>query len=260
MEHLESILNFQKKRAAIYTRVSTLGQKADGAGIEIQYDICTKMCSIKNYDITEHFSDAAVSGTVPANKRKEFTRFLEMAAQKKFDVLVFYAFDRLAREIRVFLSIVDELRRYGIKIVSCKENIDTSSDSGDFMMNIYASVANLELRTIRTRLMNGRLQKINTSGYAGGRIPYGYIALNKIITVDGEKAKIVKKIFELHEKGLSMNRIADMLTEAKINPPRDGYRWYSKSVNCILKNKNKYTGLLMNNNKNKVMWPQILKN
>ncbi len=259
MDHLNSILNFQKKRAAIYTRVSTLGQKADGAGIEIQCDICTKMCQIKNYDIVEHFSDAAVSGTVPANKRKEFTRFLQMAAERKFDVLVFYAFDRLAREIRVFLNIVDELRKYGIKIVSCKENVDTSSDSGDFMMNIYASVANLELRTIRTRLMNGRLQKINNTGYAGGRIPYGYIALNKNITIDTEKSKIVKKIFELHDRGISMTKIAEMLTEAKIPSPREGFRWYSKSVNCILKNKDKYTGVLMNNNKNKVMWPQILK-
>jgi len=259
MDGFSGLFNFKKKRAAIYTRVSTNEQYEKGQGLNYQKDICEKMCSMKNYEIIDYFEDGAVSGTVPAEKRKEFSRFLELAAQKKFDVLVFYAFDRLAREIRVFLNIVDELRKYGIKIVSCKENVDTSSDSGDFMMNIYASVANLELRTIRSRLMNGRLQKISTTGYAGGRIPYGYIAVNKVVTIEPETSRIVKKIFELHKKGVSMNRIADLLTMEKVPPPRNGLRWYAKGISVILKNKEKYSGVLMNDNKNGIMWPKILK-
>lgn len=253
-----NLLNFKQKKAAIYTRVSTSDQAEKGTSLESQLEICRAMCKIKNYEIIGEFSDAGVSGTVPALKRKKFSEFLQQAGTNKIDVLVFYCFDRLAREIRVFLNIVDELRKYGIKIVSCKENVDTTTDSGDFMMNIYASVSNLELRTIRSRLMSGKMQKIQITGYVGGRIPYGYEAINKIVVADKEKSKIIKQIFKLHNKGVSLTKIADILTGEGVPPPRKGKKWYSKGVGIIIKNKEKYNGCLMNNNKNNIYWPKII--
>lgn len=257
MEHLD-ILNFKKKRAAIYTRVSTADQKEKGSGLETQLDICRKVCSMKNYDIIDEFIDGGVSGTVPAPKRKQFSKFLKEAANKKYDVLVFFAFDRLARELRVFLSIIDELRKYGIKIVSCKENVDTTTDSGDFMMNIYATVSNLELRTIRSRLLTGKMHKMMMTGYVGGRIPYGYKAVNKTVVIDKDKSKIVKEIFRLDNEGVSWTKIADMLNQQGVETPRKGKKWYAKSIGVIVRNREKYAGMLMNKNKNNITWPKIL--
>ena len=256
--NFDDILNFKQKRAAIYTRVSTADQAEKGTSLESQLEICRVMCKMKNYEIVGEFSDAGVSGTVPAMKRKKFSEFLEEAGNKKIDVLVFYCFDRLAREIRVFLNIIDELRKYGIKIVSCKENVDTTTDSGDFMMNIYASVSNLELRTIRSRLMSGKMQKMQITGYVGGRIPYGYDAVNKIVVLNKEKGKIVKQIFKLYNKGMSLTQIANLLTKQEIPTPRNGKKWYSKGVGIIIKNKDKYCGGLMNDNKNDIRWPKII--
>ena len=255
---MDNILNFKRKRAAIYTRVSTVDQAEKGTSLESQLNMCRSMCQMKNYEIVQEFADAGVSGTVPANKRKSFAEFLQEAEKKRFDVLVFYCFDRLAREIRVFLGIIDELRKYGMKIVSCKENVDTTTDSGDFMMNIYASVSNLELRTIRTRLMSGKMQKLMITGYAGGRIPYGYVAVNKVVTADPDKAQVVKQIFKLADKGTSWTRIANLLTENEIATPRDGKKWYSKGIGIIIKNREKYAGGLMNENKNGITWPKII--
>ena len=253
-----NLLDFKQKKAAIYTRVSTSDQAEKGTSLESQLEICRAMCKMKNYEIIGEFSDAGVSGTVPAIKRKQFSEFLIQTGKNKIDVLVFYCFDRLAREIRVFLNIVDELRKYGIKILSCKENVDTTTDSGDFMMNIYASVSNLELRTIRTRLMSGKMQKMQITGYVGGRIPYGYTAVNKVVVPDKEKSKVVKQIFKLSKKGFSWTRIANMLTEAGVPTPRNGKKWYAKGVGIIIKNKDKYAGGLMNDNKNDIHWPKII--
>jgi site-specific DNA recombinase len=247
----------RKKKAAIYTRVSTLDQKEKGTSLETQKQICKDICSGKGYLIAGEFSDA-ISGTVEADKRKGFAEFLREAEERKFDVLVFYCFDRLARDLRVFLNIVDKLRNLGIKIVSCKENIDTNTDQGDFMMNIYAVVSNLEIRTIRTRLLNGRIRRLATTGYAGGRIPYGYKAVNKEITVEKDKTQIVKKIFEMKNQGFSLLRICDILNMENIEPPRKGKAWYPKSVAIIVKNKEKYKGGLMANNKNSITWPKVI--
>ena len=255
---MQNIYNWKKKKAAIYTRVSTIGQAEKGTGLDVQLNSCRAMCTMKNYEIVGEFSDGGVSGTIPAMKRKEFSRFFQEAKAKKFDVLVFYCFDRLARELRVFLNIIDELRSLEIKIVSCKENVDTTTDSGDFMMNIYASVANLELNTIRRRLMSGKKQKMMITGYVGGRIPYGYKAVNKAVEIDPDNARIVKKIFDAYDQGISLNKIAEILNSNDIPPPRKGKKWYAKGVSILIKNKEKYSGCLMNNNKNGITWPKII--
>ena len=104
---MDDILSWKKKRAAIYTRVSTMEQAEKGTSMDYQLDICRKTCDIKNYQIIDEYPEGGVSGTVPATKRKQFSRFFENAKGKRYDVLVIYCFDRLAREIRVFLSIID---------------------------------------------------------------------------------------------------------------------------------------------------------
>lgn len=255
---MENIFNWKRKKAAIYTRVSTSLQAEKGTGLDVQLDVCRKMCTIKNYEIVGEFIDSGVSGTVPAQKRKHFSQFFEEAKTGKFEVLVFYCFDRLARDMRVFLSIIDELRLLKIKIVSCGESVDTTTDAGDFMMNIYANVSNLELKTIRKRLLSGKMQKIMMTGYAGGRIPYGYKAINKIVQIDPDKAQVVKMIFKAYDKRISLNRIAEMLNRDGIAPPRKGKKWYAKGVSVIINNENKYKGCNMNDNKHDIRWPKII--
>lgn len=246
-------------RAAIYLRVSTAGQAEKGTGLDVQLDKCRKMCESKDYIIVDEYKDEGVSGTVPAHNRKGFTKLLKDIEDGEIDVMVFYSFDRLAREIRVFLEIIDKMRQRGIQIVSCKENIDTATDNGDFMMNIYASIANLEYRTIISRLSEGKKKKKATTGYVGGRLPFSYKAVNKKVVVDDEKAKIVREIFTCYNKmNMSYNSIAKHLNDMNIPTPSNKGVWYAKTISRIVNNEEKYKGELMNNNVNGIKWPKIL--
>ena len=246
-------------RAAIYIRVSTAGQVEKGMGLDVQLDKCRQECQNKDYIIVKEYRDEGVSGTIPADKREGFSQILKDARNKEFDVLVFYKFDRLGREIRVFLKIIDGLRKEGIKIVSCKENIDTTTDHGNFMLNIYASIADLELRTIKTRLLEGKEKKKFTTGYVGGRLPYGYKAVNKKVEMVEEKTKIVLEIFECFDKhNMSYNSIAKYLNDMNVISPNEKGKWYAKTIIRIIKNKDKYNGCLMNDNVNGIKWPKIL--
>ncbi len=247
-----------KIRAVIYTRVSTQGQAEKGKGLEGQLERCRKMCEEKEYIIVKEYSDS-ISGTVKSEDRKSFSQLLRDGKDGLFDTLVVYSFDRLAREIRIFLDIKDKLDDIGIKIVSTKESIDTNSDNGDFMMNIYASIANLELRTIRSRLMLGKEQKRLEKGYVGGKLPFGYKVINKEVHLDETKIDVIKQIFCFKDKlEMSLNKIAKHLNDTEISTPSGKGKWYSSTINRILDNEKKYRGCVLNNNINGICWPKIL--
>lgn len=256
---IDYIDNWKKPKAAIYTRVSTLNQAEKGHGLEAQLGVCRKMCDVKNYEVSDIYAEEGISGTMKAHSRPEFNRLLRDAKEKKFEVLVFYTFDRLARDIRVFLSIVDELNEFGIKIVSCKENIDTTTDTGEFMMNIYASVSHLELKTIKSRLAMGREQKKLESGYIGGSLPYGYSRVDGKIEINPVHSNVVKSIYQAyHMKKFSLRRIARILDDEGISTPKGGKKWDARTIGVILDNKDKYEGCTINNNENNICWPTIL--
>ena len=259
MNELSHMNNWKRPKAAVYVRVSTVNQAEKGHGLEAQLSVCKKMCEIKNYDVVHIFSDEGISGTLKPEDRQGFNKLLESGKNKNFEIIVFYAFDRLARDIRVFLNIVDKLREFNIKIVSCKENIDTTTDAGEFMMNIYASVSHLELKTIKSRLAMGREQKKLKSGYIGGSLPYGYSMVDKEIVIDPQKATIVQFIFHsYHVKKLSMRKIGLGLDKGNIDTPKTGKKWHKSSISTILNNKKKYEGCIINENENDICWPKIL--
>ncbi len=253
MNGLDFLNNWKKLKAAIYIRVSTLKQVEKGYGLEAQLNMCKKMCDIKNYEIAEKYSDEGISGTVKAHDRPGFNKLLIDAKDKKFEILVFYTFDRLARDIRVFLSIVDELNKLGIKIVSCKENIDTTTDTGEFMMNIYASVSHLELKTIKSRLAMGREQKKIKTGYIGGSLPYGYSKIDGTISSNQHQINIVRSIYKsYHDEKFSLRKIARCLDIENISPPKNGKLWSKNTISIILDNKHKYEGCIINDNENNI--------
>lgn len=246
-------------KAAIYTRVSTNSQAEKGYGLDAQLSKCQRTCELKDFEVTKIYTDEGVSGTIEPCKRKGFNEALEDAKAGKFKVLVFYAFDRLGRNINVFLDIVKKLKELKITILSCNENIDTNTDDGEFMLHIYASVAHHELKTIRSRLMNGREQKRLQSGYIGGKLPYGYHFNGGFLEVNPKQALIVNYIFTCHyEKKLSTRKIAMLLNDGKVETAKGGKIWRSSSIIPILDNRKKYSGCLINDNKNGVYWIPIL--
>ena len=259
MNGLDYLNNWKKTKVAVYVRVSTNTQVNKGHGLDGQISLCKKMCDIKNYTITEIYTDGGVSGTTKAHDRPGFNKLLIDAKNKKFKVLVFYSFDRLARDIRVFLNIVDEIKEYGIKIVSCKENVDTTTDTGEFMMNIYASVSHLELKTIKTRLAMGREEKRLKNGDIGGIMPYGYSRIDGSIEINEYKANTVNIIYTLyHDNKLGLREICRWLDDKNIKTPRNGKKWSKNTVTNILDNHLKYEGCVINNNENGIRWPLIL--
>jgi DNA invertase Pin-like site-specific DNA recombinase len=89
------------KRAAIYTRVSCGDQHPETQ----LYDL-RELAKQRRYEIVHEYTDT-ISGA--KSKRPGLDQLLADAGRHRFDVVLVAAFDRVARNVRHFLEVLDEL-------------------------------------------------------------------------------------------------------------------------------------------------------
>jgi DNA invertase Pin-like site-specific DNA recombinase len=150
------------QRAAIYARVSTPEQCLENQ----LYDL-REMASRRGYEVVHEYTDVG-SGT--KTRRAGLDALLADAHRRKFDVVLVAAFDRVARSVKHFLAVVDELHDLGIEFVSKRENIDTSGALGRMFIVMVSSIAELERSLIVERIKAG-MRRRRLEGYRLGRTP-----------------------------------------------------------------------------------------
>ena len=78
-----------------------------------------------------------------------------MNAAKAGDTVVVESISRFARNARDLLDLVEKLTKKGVEFISLKENIDTTTPTGRFMLTVFAAVAELEREHILERQAEG---------------------------------------------------------------------------------------------------------
>ena len=71
------------------------------------------------------------------------------------DTVMVSDFSRIARNTRDLLDIIEELKKKGVSFVSLKENIDTNTPQGQFMLTVFGAMAQLEREQILQRQREG---------------------------------------------------------------------------------------------------------
>jgi DNA invertase Pin-like site-specific DNA recombinase len=84
------------------------------------------------------------------------------------DTLVVWKLDRVGRSLKHLLSICSELKDSNVTFVSLTENIDTTTNTGQLIFNLLASLSEFERNLIKERSAAGR-QAARARGIMGGR-------------------------------------------------------------------------------------------
>jgi DNA invertase Pin-like site-specific DNA recombinase len=92
------------------------------------------------------------------------------ARRHRFDIVLVAAFDRVARSVRHFLEVLDELSHLNIEFVSLRENIDTGGPLGRAIVVIVGAIAELEKSLIVERVRAG-MHRAKLEGRRIGRAP-----------------------------------------------------------------------------------------
>ena len=151
------------KKAAIYSRVSTADQH-----IETQLYQLRELAARRGFEIAHAYTDVGVSGS--RARRPGLDAMLADAHRGRFSIVLVAAFDRVARSVRHFLTVVDELNDLGIEFLSARENIDTSGPMGRMFVTIIGCIAELERSLIVERIKAG-MRRRKLEGYSLGRVP-----------------------------------------------------------------------------------------
>ncbi len=102
-------------------------------------------------DITEKQYIEKLSGaTADRPQLKEMLEFV-----REGDTVIVTEISRLARSAKDLLDIVNKLKENKIQFVSLKENIDTDTDTGKFLLTIFGAIAELERDTLKARQKEG---------------------------------------------------------------------------------------------------------
>lgn len=98
---------------------------------------------------------------------------------RKGDTVIVESISRFARNTRDLLDLIEQLKAKGVDFVSKKENIDTNTPTGKFMLTVFGAVAELEREYTRQRQSEGIAIAKQNGVYKGRK---------KIVSPDFEKA------------------------------------------------------------------------
>ena len=101
-------------------------------------------------------------------RRPQLTEMLNFVRAE--DVCVVESISRLARSTTDLLGIVKQLTDKGVQLISQKENLDTDSPQGKFMLTIFAALAELEKDVTSQRRREG-ISAAKARGVYKGRVP-----------------------------------------------------------------------------------------
>ena len=148
------------KRAALYLRVSTVDQHP-----ESQLHDLEQMAQQRDYAIVERYTDR-ITGTKA--RRPGLDQMLADARRGRFDIVLVWACDRLARSVRHFLEVLDELNHLNVEFVSFREQLDTGGPLGRAVVVIIGAIAELERSLIVERVRCG-MRRARLDGQRIGR-------------------------------------------------------------------------------------------
>lgn len=151
------------KRAALYLRVSTLDQNPETQGLDLR-----QLARQRGLEIVHEYVDHGISGA--RTRRPGLDQLMADARRGRFDVVVVWACDRLARSTRHFLEVLDELNRLNIEFLSFRENLDTGGPLGRAVVIIISAIAELERNLIIERVRAG-MRRAKLEGRHIGRKP-----------------------------------------------------------------------------------------
>lgn len=232
---------YEMKRACVYTRVSTDAQGEDGKVSLPEQERMAKACiESKGWQYVRTYEDNGHSGrTIDRPALQEMLSDIKKGA---FDAIVIWKLDRLSRKQRDTLAIIEDyLLKNDVDLVSLTETLDTTSPWGRAMVGVLSSFNQLESENIAMRTAMGRYATARDGGYAGGKPPLGYRAVNGDLVIVPEEAEIVRLIFALRAEGRTLMGIADELN-ARGYLTKKGNAFKHSAVQTVLNNEETYRG------------------
>src|SRR3989454_3546430 len=217
-------------RVALYARVSTERQERQGT-IASQLDALRRFALKHHHDVVDAYAcvDDGYSGT--RLDRPGLDRLRDGAEAGAFEAALILCPDRLARKYAYQVVILEELERYGVRVIFL-EQPPSDDPHARLLTQIQGAIAEYERMKITERYRRGKLFRARQGEVIFWKVPYGYRrvprrdAVPAHLEISEAEAQVVRQIFSWHvHERLSVRQIALRLTESPHLTATGRQRW-----------------------------------
>jgi len=192
------------KKAVGYIRVSTQEQAQEGMSLEAQEERIRAYCTAKGWELLRVYQDAGISGK--SLDRPGVQSLISDLESDGVDVVVVLKLDRLTRSVRDLGALIEDLFK-GRALATVQEGLDTSTASGEFVLNMLGAVAQWERKAVGERTATVLRYK-KEKGEWCGRIPYGFKVVDKMLVEDPVQMDNIRRMKKAYRRGRSVRAIA----------------------------------------------------
>ena len=225
----DKIKDLEMKKIIGYVRTSTSTQQNS---IKVQTQEVMDYCEKNNLVLSELVVDEGVSGK-NNNTTDGYKKIMKMVDSGEVDTLIVLSLSRWGRTLKQNLLSIEQMIDKNIKFVSLKEQVDTSTPMGRFLINVMSSLYQMEREMISDRVKDTlKNKKQNGKVYSG--TPYGYDVVNDVLVKNTKEQKTLNKIYSLRNKGLSYQKISNFLNRNK-HQKKNGKKFSRYDVFHIVK-------------------------
>jgi site-specific DNA recombinase len=227
------------KRAVIYARLSV--SREESVSIARQIEKCRKYCEARGWAVVAEYRDDGVSATHNRPERRTGWRAL-VDSRERYDVVLVWKVDRLARRVLDFLRADESLQQRGAGLVSVEEPIDMTTGQGRAFATMLAVFAELEADAIRSRVAGARTHLLQSGRVVGGTIPFGWRSVANpdgaglVLAQDPERIEWVRRMVERVLAGSTVYSVTAWLNEVEApRPTQRATAWRYSSVERLLR-------------------------
>jgi DNA invertase Pin-like site-specific DNA recombinase len=195
----------KQKGAALYVRVSTDAQTLGNQIRELR-----QVAERRGWEVVGVYRDAGISGAKARDKRPGLDVMLNDASQRKFDVVMAWAIDRLGRSLVDLLQTIEHLKAVGVDLYLDQQNIDTTTPTGKLLFSITGAFAEFERSMIRQRVHAG-LNNIKAKIARDGEFKSKAGVVRKRLGRPNVSAAKVAKAQELLRQGNGMLKVGRLV-------------------------------------------------
>ena len=151
-------------RVAIYARVSKQDQTAENQLLELR-----RYATARGWTDTAEYIDHGVSGA--KDRRPALDQLTADVKRHAVQTVVTWSLDRLGRNLRHLVLLLDDWQARGVTFATMREGIDTSTPAGRMAAGLFSVIAEFERARIQERVHAG-LARARSQGKTLGRKPH----------------------------------------------------------------------------------------
>ena len=211
-----------KYNTALYLRLSKDdGTMSESSSIQTQKEMLTRYCRENGFAISQIYIDDGWSGT--NTNRPSFQRMLSDIEDGKINCVITKDLSRLGRnylETGSFTEIY--FPEHNVRYIAVTDGVDTAKGSTMDITPFKNLLNDMYAQDISKKIKSSVLTRQKQGKFTGGKAPYGYqkdIIDKSHLVIDERYAPIVRRIYDMAESGLGIERIAKKLSAEKIRRP-----------------------------------------